>query len=102
MLFAKEPKLRQRTRHIDTRYHWIKDLINFGKLRLLWVKSEHNLADFLTKFMTKAEFMRNIERIMEVILIKKESKKETVKFIIYKECDKNPYSALLEEGEIIE
>ena len=38
-----------RTKHIDTRYHWIKNYVDEGKLKVSYVKSENNTSDILTK-----------------------------------------------------
>ncbi|XP_028220359.1 7-hydroxymethyl chlorophyll a reductase, chloroplastic-like [Glycine soja] len=43
-------------KHIDTRYHFIRDKVNKGKIKLIYSKSKDNLADLLTKPLKKAKF----------------------------------------------
>ena len=38
-----------RTRHIDTRYHFVREYIENGILKIVFVKSEDNDADIMTK-----------------------------------------------------
>ena len=37
------------TRHIDTRYHFVREYIENGILKIVFVKSEDNNADIMTK-----------------------------------------------------
>ena len=39
----------KRSKAIDMRYHWIRDRIRLGLLRVYWRKGADNLADFFTK-----------------------------------------------------
>jgi len=39
----------RRAKHIDIRYHFIRDHLQQGTLELVYIPSEHQLADFLTK-----------------------------------------------------
>jgi hypothetical protein len=48
----------QRTRHIDIRYHLIKDHIKNGNIQIKYVKTEDQLADMLTKPLPKDVFFR--------------------------------------------
>ncbi len=38
-----------RTRHVNIKYHYVKDLVSKGLVRLNYIATDHNLADFLTK-----------------------------------------------------
>jgi len=49
---AKNPILHFRCKHIELKYHFIKNLINDGNLFLLKILSVENLADMLTKTVT--------------------------------------------------
>ena len=42
---TKNPQISQRTKHIDTRHHFIKDLIKNKKIEVHYVKSENNLVN---------------------------------------------------------
>ncbi|KAG7828601.1 hypothetical protein KL920_003738 [Ogataea angusta] len=46
---AKHPTQHQRTKHIDIRYHFIRDHILKGDLQIEHVDSQSNIADLLTK-----------------------------------------------------
>jgi hypothetical protein len=38
-----------RTRHVDVRYHYVREYVEDGFVRILFVRSEDNLADEFTK-----------------------------------------------------
>lgn len=46
---SKNPVQHSRTKHIDLRYHFIRDLVEKDILELSFVPTEHQLADILTK-----------------------------------------------------
>nr|CAD1834520.1 unnamed protein product [Ananas comosus var. bracteatus] len=46
---AKNPVYHKRTKHIDVQYHYIRDVIEDGKVRVLKVGTHENVADMLTK-----------------------------------------------------
>ena len=39
-----------RTKHIDIKYHFVRQCVATQKVKLVWVESVHMLADILTKF----------------------------------------------------
>jgi hypothetical protein len=41
-----------RTRHMDTRYHFVKDMQNDGLIKIDFVRSEDNVSDIATKNVT--------------------------------------------------
>ncbi len=43
--------INQKSRHIDLRYHKIRELIKEGKIDLKYIKSQFNLADGFTKYL---------------------------------------------------
>lgn len=45
----KEEKLSNRTKHIDTRYHFVKDFVDKGDVQCKYCPTETILADLLTK-----------------------------------------------------
>lgn len=63
---AKNPIDHGGSKHIETRYHFIRDKVSKGKVKLLYCKSEANLADLLTKPLKKNKFedLRNKMMIM--------------------------------------
>ena len=46
---AQNQQIGARTKHIDVKYHHVKDMLEDGELKLLFVRSEHNFADLMTK-----------------------------------------------------
>lgn len=49
MKITENDKFSNRTKHIDTKYHFIKDLAATGDLKLSYVNTIENIADMLTK-----------------------------------------------------
>ena len=46
---AKNPIKQQRTKHVDIKYHFIRDEIHKGSVSMSYIPSEENLADIFTK-----------------------------------------------------
>ena len=53
---AKDPKFHSRTKHIDIRYHFIREVVADEKVRLEYIPGEDNPADILTKPLTQSKF----------------------------------------------
>ncbi|XP_040370261.1 uncharacterized protein LOC112183342 isoform X2 [Rosa chinensis] len=53
---SKNPVQHSRTKHIDMRYHFIRDLVERNLLELAFVPTEHQLADLFTKPLDTARF----------------------------------------------
>src|SRR5947207_15927072 len=49
LLLTDESAPYQRSKHIDTRYHYIRDILQKGEIQLDYVSSEENPADIFTK-----------------------------------------------------
>ena len=56
---AKNHSINPKTKHMDIRVHYIRELINNRKIKLRYIKSQYNLADGLTKYLSNAK-MNNI------------------------------------------
>ena len=54
--FAKNAQFSQRTKYVDIKYHFIRDLIEEGTIKLHYVASENNKADILTKALDRVKF----------------------------------------------
>ena len=48
-----------RTRHIDTRYHYVREYIVDGEVEVVFVRSQQNTADLFTKNLPKDDFKRH-------------------------------------------
>jgi hypothetical protein len=55
---AKIPVLHSRTKHIEVRYHFLRDNVEKGNVDLIHVPTKKQLADILTKPMDQATFAR--------------------------------------------
>ncbi len=50
-----------RTKHIDTRYHFVREYIEDGILKVIFVRSESNDADIFTKTLNTETFVRHCD-----------------------------------------
>ena len=55
---ANNPVLHSKTKHIDVRYHFLRDHVDKGDIDLIHVETHHQLADILTKPLDQATFAR--------------------------------------------
>ena len=51
------PEFHQRTKHIDVKYHFVRDLVEDDKICVEYVASESQFADILTKALPKNRFV---------------------------------------------
>nr|GFA82875.1 copia protein [Tanacetum cinerariifolium] len=57
------PLQHSRTKHIHTRYHFIKEQVENGIIELYFVRTEYQLADMFTKALPKDRFKYLVRRI---------------------------------------
>ena len=55
---AKNPILHSKTKHIDVRYHFLRDHVERGDIDLGYVATQNQLADIFTKPLDQATFAR--------------------------------------------
>lgn len=53
---ANNPEFHNRTKHIDVRYHFVREIVNKREIEIEYVQSNKQLADILTKPLTKDQF----------------------------------------------
>jgi hypothetical protein len=53
-----------RTKHVDTRYHFVREYVDKGVLKIIYVQSRENDADVMTKNLPEKDFKRHVEKIM--------------------------------------
>jgi hypothetical protein len=58
LFLAEKPAQDKRTKHIDIRFHYIKEVIENGKILLYFIPTFHQAADFLTKNLPVATLKR--------------------------------------------
>ncbi|GJW51770.1 hypothetical protein Tco_0093121 [Tanacetum coccineum] len=57
------PALHSRTKHIDIRYHFIRDHIQKGDIELHFIPTQYQLADIFTKPLDEPTFKRLIVKL---------------------------------------
>ena len=55
---SKDPANRQRSKHIDVRYPFVRDILREGKLNIKYCPTEHMVADILTKAANKFKIQK--------------------------------------------
>ena len=76
IFLAKNQQVGMRTKHIDVKYHFIRDLIKDKYLDLVYVRSKDNYADLMTKNVGKDTLEKLFSNGMQVGCI--ETKRENV------------------------
>ena len=46
---SKNPGLSQRTKHVDIRFHFVREFVRDGIVEVIFIKSEENRSDIFTK-----------------------------------------------------
>src|SRR5438105_7139583 len=65
---SKNPMFHDRSKHIDTRFHYICDLVEDGSVEVEHITTEEQLADLLTKGLGRARFQELMAKIRVVVL----------------------------------
>ncbi|GJX52655.1 hypothetical protein Tco_0281024 [Tanacetum coccineum] len=60
LLFAYEPGVQKGTRHYHRRYHYVRECIELGEIKLLKVHTYDNLADPFTKALSKGNLTQHV------------------------------------------
>ena len=58
---AKDNKFHARTKHIDLRYHFIREAVEDGKIAMKYIPTEDNVADIFTKALGKPKFQQFVK-----------------------------------------
>jgi hypothetical protein len=53
---AKDDRFHARTKHIDIRYHFIRELIEQKKVEIIYIPSADNISDIFTKALPSPQF----------------------------------------------
>jgi len=65
--FSKNPGNHDRTKHIDRKYHFVREQVEAGNIILQKIHTSENLADLFTKPLTKTEFYNLIQYFMHYV-----------------------------------
>lgn len=63
---SKNPVMHRRTKHIDVRFHYLRNLVNEGRIQLVFCPTTEQLADVMTK-PVKLESFEKMRRMLGVI-----------------------------------
>ena len=63
-IFLAENCVTKRTKHIDTRYHVIREHVSDGIVKIVFVRLEDNVADVFTKNVTQDIFVKHGEKLI--------------------------------------
>ena len=59
--YTKDPKFHSKTKHIDIKYHYVKDKVARGEVNLKYISTHDMIADPLAKAVTRDVFERHIK-----------------------------------------
>ena len=71
---AKDNKFHSRTKHIDLRYHFIREAVEDKKIYVKYIPTADNVADIFTKALAKPKFLSFVEKLGLRALREKEDK----------------------------
>ena len=60
---AKDNKFHVRTKHIDLRYHFIREAVEDGKIQVKYVLMDDNVSDIFTKPLPRPKFTKFVESL---------------------------------------
>ena len=58
---SKDPRSHKKAKHIERKYHLIRDIVQRGDVIVAKIASENNLADPFTKALPQKSFDRHVE-----------------------------------------
>ena len=58
---SKEPRSHKRGKHIERKYHLIREIVHRGDVAVMKIASQDNLADLFTKTLPEKVFMGQLE-----------------------------------------
>jgi hypothetical protein len=65
MFMAQNSSSGVRTRHVDTRYHFVRENLDDGIIKIKFIKSVENQSDIFTKNVTQEIYERHVEKFLE-------------------------------------
>ena len=75
---AKDNKFHSRTKHIDLRYHFIREAVEDNKVYLSYIPTDDNVSDLLTKALARPKYQGLVDRLgLRVVEGGKKEQKKT-------------------------
>jgi hypothetical protein len=65
MFMAQNSSSGVRTRHVNTRYHFVQENLDDGVIKIEFIKSFENQSDIFTKNVTQEIYERHVEKFLE-------------------------------------
>lgn len=56
LALAKNPEFHSRSKHIDIRYHFVRQKVREGLVKLAWIETSNNISDIMTKPLGRVAF----------------------------------------------
>ena len=72
----------QRTKHIDIKWHHVRDMIKDGDLVVMYVRSEDNPADIMTKNTKEALYIKHVTAMKKGVLVLGQRNREDVVVVV--------------------
>jgi hypothetical protein len=66
MKIAKSTCTHKKSKHVNIRYHFVREHVSEGKIILTWIPTKNMIADMLTKPVAEAEFSRKRTILMNI------------------------------------
>ena len=60
---SKEPRSHKRGKHIERKYHLVREIVHRGDVSILKIASEHNLVDLFTKTLPAKQFEGHVRNM---------------------------------------
>ena len=70
MSLCKNPVFHERSKHIDIKYHYIRECVENGKIQIEFVRTEEQMADLLTKALGRGKLQKQRAKIGMVEITK--------------------------------
>lgn len=63
IFISSNPVQERRTKHIDIRYHYVRELVESKEIEILFVEGNNNPADMFTKNLSHVKFLKFREQL---------------------------------------
>ncbi len=60
---ARNPEFHKRTKHVDIRWHWVRELVSDGLMNIVDCRDPEQTADVLTKQLPRPKFARHVNEL---------------------------------------